>query len=203
MTGELVFFAAAVGVFWILLTRLEATGGTLAKRTVSPQLSRALAYADRLYREKKYLTAEKAYLEVLKLDHKNLLAYNRLGIIYSAQHNYGDAIECFEIAVRLVPSAVTYLNLGLAQYENHNYIKAIATINKSIMFEPSAQRYLALAKAYHKIADNKNTIETLEKAAELEPTRQILLLLRDSYRTAGKRELAAGVAARLKALTSA
>ena len=195
---ELLFIAAVIVVFWQLLHRLETVQGSLAPRKVSPHLTQALNYAERLYHEHKYVAAEKAYVAVLKQDHKNLQAYNRLGIIYSAQKNFSDAIECFEVATRLKPSATTCFNLGLAFYDNRNYIKSIAAIKKSIMFEPSIQRYVALAKACDKIADNKGMIEALEKAVELESNRQTLTLLRDAYAHAGKKDQSAEVAERLK-----
>jgi tetratricopeptide (TPR) repeat protein len=195
---ELVFFILIMVVFWQLLTRLESAQGQLASSKVSPQLTYALNYAERLYHEHKYVAAEKAYVAVLKIDHKNLQAYNRLGIIYSAQKNFTDAIECFEVATRLKPSATTCFNLGLAYYDNRNYIKAIATIKKAIMFEPSVQRYVALAKACDKIADNRGLIEALEKAVDLEPSRQTLTLLRDAYAHAGKKEQFTAVNERLK-----
>jgi tetratricopeptide (TPR) repeat protein len=189
-------------VFWRLLTRLETAQGSLASRKIAPQLKRALDYAERLYHDKKYVAAEKAYVAVLKIDHKNLQAYNRLGIIYSAQKNFSGAIECFEVATRLKPSAATCFNLGLAYYDNRNYIKAIATIRKSIMFEPSVQRYVALAKACDKVADNKGMIEALEQAAELEQTKQTLTLLRDAYAHSGKKEQASETGKRLRQLQS-
>lgn len=195
---ELVFFIVIIAIFWRVLSGQQTATGDLARRQTSPQLTAAMHYADRLYEEHRYLAAEKAYLAVLKLDHKNLMAYNRLGIIYSVQKNMADAIECFEIATRLKPSPTTYLNLGLGFYENHNYIKAIAAIKKAIMFEPSAQRYIALAKAYNKITDNKSMIVALENAVALEPSRTNLTLLRDAYHQAGKKDQHAAVSERLK-----
>jgi len=197
---ELVFFIVIVAVFWRVLSGQQVATGTLARRQLSPQLAIAIKYADRLYVERRFLAAEKAYLAVLKLDHKNLLAYNRLGIIYSNQKNLADAIECFEIATRLKPSPTTYLNLGLGFYENHNYIKAIAAIKKAIMFEPSPQRYIALAKAHNKIADTRSMIEALEHAVELEPSRTNLTLLRDAYHQAGKKDLLVAISERLKGM---
>ena len=46
-------------------------------------LDTLLDTAGRYYAEKNYLAAEKAYLKVLKVDHKNSLAYSRLGFVYS------------------------------------------------------------------------------------------------------------------------
>ena len=197
---ELVFFIVVIVIFWQVLSGQQSATGALARRQLSPQLTTAIGYADRLYDEHRFLAAEKAYLAVLKLDHKNLMAYNRLGIIYSAQKNMADAIECFEIATRLRPSSMTYLNLGIGFYENRNYIKSIAAIKKAIMFEPSAHRYIALAKAYSKITDTRSMIEALEHAVELDPSRSNLTLLRDAYYQAGKKDHLATVTERLKSL---
>jgi tetratricopeptide (TPR) repeat protein len=163
-----------------------AQGAPPLARPVSPQLASALGYADRLFAEKKWLGAEKAYLNVLKLDHKNLTAYSHLGIIYTTQKNFNDAIECFELAVRYKPSAPTYQNLAMALYENRNFVKAIAMFDKAIMFEPNAQRYIGLSKAYKKMNNLPKMIEALEQAAVCEPTKRILDLLASGYADAGR-----------------
>src|SRR5438045_706684 len=126
---ELIVVILALIVLQRQLAVLETGNATsaLAPRRNSAQLAQITTYADRLFGERKWLAAEKAYLSVLKLDHKNVTAYSHLGIIYSTQKNLADAIECFEIAARLRPSGATHQNLALAYYENRNYIKSIAT----------------------------------------------------------------------------
>ncbi len=172
--------------------QLLAVGGAvnmpavLAPKRVSPQLTQLTSYADRLYGEKKWLAAEKAYLNVLKLDHKNVTAYSHLGVIYSAQGNGADAIECFQIAAQLSPGAPTHQNLGSAYYENHSYAKAIAAFERAIMFEPSASRYLALARAYQKSQNTTAALAALERAAALEPSRRTLHALAIAYEEAGR-----------------
>lgn len=196
----IILFIAAVGAYWYFLSDLEHAQGNLASSKVSPQLTSALTYADRLYGDKNYIAAERGYVAVLKLDHKNLHSYNRLGMIYTAQKNFPDAIECFEVTTRLRPGATSYFNLGLAFYENGNYIKANSAIRKSIMFEPSTQRYIGLAKVCDKIADNKSMIEALESAVELESNRQTLTLLRDAYSQIGKTVKVDELTKKIKAL---
>lgn len=159
---------------------------SLAPRRQTPQLARLAEYADRLFGEKKWLAAEKAYLNVLKLDHKNVTAYNHLGIIYSTQKNLADAIECFQIASRIRPAGATFQNLAMAYYENRNYVKSIAAFEKAIMFEPSAQRYVGLSKAALKLKNPATSIQALEQAAKLEPTKRILQLLANAYTDADR-----------------
>ena len=180
---EVIIIVLAFGVLFRSLNSLEPAAATsaMAPGRNSARIAQMSDYADRLYSEKKWLAAEKAYLGVLKLDHKNVTAYVHLGIIYSTQKNLPDAIECFQIAARLRPSGVTFQNLGLAYFDNHNYIKSIAAFEKAIMLEPSATRYVGLSKAQNKLKDYSGMTASLEKAAGLESSKKILALLLDAY----------------------
>ncbi len=179
---ELIIIALAFAVLTRQLTALETgSSAPVVPGQVNHRLAQMAEYADRLYAEKKWLAAEKAYLGVLKLDHKNVTAFSHLGIIYSTQKNFPDAIECFQIAARLRPSATTFQNLGLAYFDNHNYIKSIAAFEKAIMFEPTASRYVGLSKAQGKLRNYTAVASSLEKAATLDPSKRILSLLADAY----------------------
>ena len=187
LTDAVVIIAAIVlGQTLKLSTTAAAAAPSLAPRRPTPQLTTAVSYADRLFAEKKWLAAEKAYVAVLKLDHKNLTAYSHLGIIYSTQKNFADAIECFQIGVRLRPTASTHQNLAMAYYENRNYVKAISAYEKSIMFEPSAARYIGLSKAYRKVSNTTQVVASLEQAIALDDSPRIKDLLAAAYEDAGR-----------------
>jgi tetratricopeptide (TPR) repeat protein len=181
----------------------EGAATTLAPKKAHPQLMQLTTYADRLYSEHKWLAAEKAYLSVLKLDHKNVTAYVHLGIIYSTQKNMPDAIECFQIATRLRPSGSTFQNLALAFYDNRNYIKSIAAYEKAIMFEPHAQRYVGLGKAHLKLKNVPLAITAFEQAAELDPSRRVLERLADAYEQAGRKDEAQATKNQINAVAPA
>ena len=178
------------GSWYVLHRQLSALehgpAHVLAPKRPNRQLAQLITYADRLYSEKRWRDAEKAYLGVLKLDHKNVTAYVHLGIIYSTQKNMPDAIECFEIATRLRPSGGTYQNLGLAFYDNRNFIKSIAAYEKALMFEPHAQRYVGLGKAHLKLANVAAAIAAFEQAAGLDPAKRTLERLAAAYTQAGR-----------------
>jgi tetratricopeptide (TPR) repeat protein len=200
---------AVVAGSWMILRRQlfaqehGAPSTVLAPRHSNAQLAQLTAYADRLYTERKWLAAEKAYLSVLKLDHKNFTAYTHLGIIYSTQKNMPDAIECFEIAARLKPSGRTFQNLALAFYDNHNFIKSIAAYEKSIMFEPHSARYVGLAKAHLKLHNVPAAITALEHAVDLDPVKPILERLADAYDQAERKNDAKAIYARIHLLDPA
>ncbi len=200
---------AVVAGAWVILRRQlfaqehDSPVSVLAPKRINARLAQLSAYADRLYSEHKWLAAEKAYLNVLKLDHKNVTAYVHLGIIFSTQKNMPDAIECFEIAAQLKPSGRTFQNLALAFYDNHNYIKSIAAYEKSIMFEPLAQRYVGLGKAHLKLHNMPVATTAFERAVELDPSRQVLERLAHAYDQARRESEAKAVYARIQLIDSA
>jgi tetratricopeptide (TPR) repeat protein len=181
-----------LGSWVVLQRRISALEGSnpvaLAPRKIDPQIAQLTAYADRLYTERKWLAAEKAYLNVLKLDHKNFKSYLHLGIIYSTQKNMSDAIECFQIATRLHPSGGTYQNLALAYYDNRNFIKSIAAYDRALALEPSAQRYVGQGKAHLKLHNLTAAAEAFEKAVDLDPSKRNIDRLADVYDEAGRKD---------------
>src|SRR5690349_8446655 len=142
---------------------------------ISDKLDRLWDIAQESLRDKKYLRAEKALLTILRVDERNATAYNRLGILYAKQQAYSDAIECFEIAQSLEPSASSLHNVGLIYYETKQYEKAALAFEQALNMEDDlSSRYIAYAKVQEKLGDNKKMIANLEKAVELEPNPQSL-----------------------------
>lgn len=148
--------------------------------------------------EQKYLNAEKALLTILRVDERNATAYNRLGILYAKQRAYTDAIECFEIAQSLEPSASSLHNVGLIYYETGQFDKAAIAFEQAIEMENGlAARHIAYAKVQEKLGHTRRMIESLEKAVELEPNPQSLAILADAYERANEAELALAIREKL------
>ncbi len=142
-------------------------------------------------RENRLLRAEKALLTILKIDEKNAAAYNRLGILYAKQKEYRDAIDCFEIACSIEPTASSLHNLGLIYYETENYPKAVTAFDEALKLDDTmAARHIAIAKAHEKLGNEKRMIEELERATELEPTRETYTILARAYQSVGAVEKA-------------
>ena len=115
MIIELALFVILFILTFLLLSKfkigfIESIVGGLATVPVShdTRLEGLLEIAGRYYSEKNFLAAEKAYLKVLKVDHKNSLAYSRLGFIYSHFGQVDDAVECFQIVADNYPNAASY-----------------------------------------------------------------------------------------------
>lgn len=158
---------------------------------VSERMTRLWDVAQAALKENKFLRAEKALLTILKLDQKNAAAYNRLGILYSRQKEYKDAIECFEIASSIEPSASSLHNLGLIYYETENYLKAESAFESALKLEDGlAARHIAYAKVQEALGHDEKLIKALEKAVELEPNQQTYRLLANGYEHVGNDEMA-------------
>jgi tetratricopeptide (TPR) repeat protein len=183
-----VFAALTIWIFY------RDTTGQITEQLpsrITERLDKLWQIAQEGLREKKYLRAEKALLTILRVDERHAAAYNRLGILYARQRAFNDAIECFEIAQSLEPSASSLHNVGLIYYETAQYYKAAIAFEQAIELENDlAARYIAYAKVQEKLGDNKKMISALEKAVGLEPNPQSLKILADAYERVGDMELA-------------
>jgi tetratricopeptide (TPR) repeat protein len=153
---------------------------------VSDRLGKLWDIVHQGMRDNRFLRAEKALLTILKIDEKNAAAYNRLGILYAKQKEYKDAIDCFEIACSIEPTASSLHNLGLIYYETENYEKAVTAFEEALKLDDSmAARHIALAKALEHLGNEKLMISHLEKATEIEPSKEALRLLSEGYKKRG------------------
>jgi tetratricopeptide (TPR) repeat protein len=156
---------------------------------ISEKLSGLWEIAHQGMRENRFVRAEKALLTILNIDKKNAAAYNRLGILYAKQKEFKDAIDCFEIASSIEPSASSLHNLGLIYYETENWEKAGTAFEHALKLEDTlAARYIAFAKVQEKLGNTSRVISSLEKAVELEPTRESLVLLYQAYISSGRED---------------
>lgn len=155
-------------------------------RKISDKIGGLWDIAHQGMRENRFLRAEKALLTILKIDQKNAAAYNRLGILYAKQKEYKDAIDCFEIASSIEPTASSLHNLGLIYYETENYIKAATAFEQALKLEEElAARHIAYAKVQEKLGNTKLMLQGLERAVELEPNNESYTLLKNAYEGAG------------------
>jgi len=182
----------------------EPTKATASPSSLTAKLDKLWEIAQDSINERKYLRAERALLTILKVDERNATAYNRLGILYAKQKEYNDAIECFEIAQSLEPSASSLHNVGLIYYETGNYQKAAIAFEQALGMESGLpSRYIAYGKVQEKLKDLKKMTDAYEKAVELEPSPQMLRFVADAYARTDQHELAEKTLAVLTQMTTA
>lgn len=189
----LIAIFGGISVWLYRRSTTEVKGQQLPER-ITEKLDKLWQIAQEGLQEQKYLRAEKALLTILRVDERNAAAYNRLGILYAKQRAFNDAIECFEIAQSLEPSASSLHNVGLIYYETGQYEKAALAFEQAIEMESElSARQVAYAKVQEKLGNNKKMIEALEKAVELEPHPHSLKILADAYERTGDMELAEAI----------
>lgn len=190
MFGILLIALLGGWAIWRRQTIIEVATDLPVK--ISEKLDRLWDVAQESLRDKKYLRAEKALLTILRVDERNATAYNRLGILYAKQQAFKDAIECFEIAQSLEPSASSLHNVGLIYYETKQYEKAALAFEQALNMEDDlSSRYIAYAKVLEKLGKFSRMIEALEKAVAIDPIPQTLTILADAYERNGQADLAA------------
>lgn len=164
-----------------------------AKLKFADKLDKLWDIAQESLQDKKYLRAEKALLTILRVDERNATAYNRLGILYAKQQAFSDAIECFEIAQSLEPSASSLHNVGLIYFETEKYSKAALAFEQAIAMEKDTpSRHIAYAKVQEKLGNKKKVISSLEYAVAIDDRKnpQSLRILADAYERDGQIEIA-------------
>lgn len=197
-------FTIFIGLFiltFLLLSRykirlIDMAVENLAVLPIShdTRLESLLEIAGRYYAEKNYLAAEKAYLKVLKVDHKSSLAYSRLGFIYSHFGQVDDAIECFQIVADTYPNAASYYNLAMMLFKNRKFKRSARALEKSIELEETPARLIALARVYRILGQYELQINTLTRAMELEPESiSIMQLLAEAYIHGGDQKKAQSI----------
>ncbi|QHN42803.1 tetratricopeptide repeat protein [Candidatus Mycosynbacter amalyticus] len=191
MFGLLLLVIIGIAVVFHRQTIHEVASETKLK--FADKLDRLWDIAQESLRDKKYLRAEKALLTILRVDERNATAYNRLGILYAKQQAFPDAIECFEIAQSLEPSASSLHNVGLIYFETEKYDKAALAFEQAIAMEEGVpSRHIAYAKVQEKLGHKKKVIESLQLAVELDGHKnpQSLRILADAYERDGNQEQA-------------
>lgn len=189
MIGLLVILAIGIWILYRRQTSPEVVADLPVK--ISEKLDQLWSIAQESIQSQKYLRAEKALLTILRVDERNASAYNRLGILYAKQKSFKDAVECFEIAQSLEPSASSLHNVGLIYLEIGEYDKAALAFEQALEIDSELPaRHIAYAKVQEKLGHDKKMIDALEKAVELEPIPQTLNILADAYERTERQELA-------------
>jgi superkiller protein 3 len=190
MLGVVTLVALSGVALWQRQTFVEVVADLPSK--LSDKLDRLWEIAQDSLKDRKYLRAEKALLTILRVDERNATAYNRLGILYAKQQAFSDAIECFEIAQSLEPSASSLHNVGLIYYETEAYDKAALAFEQALRLEENvASRHIAYAKVQEKLGNSKQMLTSLQRAIEIEKNPQTLSILADAYDRTGQSEQAA------------
>ncbi len=194
------FFITGIGL-WLLGLKDPKVNNTKIPSLLADKIDKYWEVAQKAIADQHFLRAEKALLNILKIDQKNAAAYNRLGILYTKERNFSEAVECFEIAQSLEPTANNLHNVGLIYYNLQEYSKSVLAFEQALEIDDTlASRYIAYAKALEKNHQLSKSIEALEKAISIEENPQTLKMLALAYHSQGKDDLAKSLYLKAKTL---
>ncbi len=190
MIAEIIVVGVAAYVCFIIIRRGDSllTSSLLGFMSGKPmshdeRVERLISLADRYYSEHKYVPAERAYLRVLRLDHRNTHTYNRLGFIYTQLGNAADALECFKIVASQRPSAAHYHNYAMALFKNREFKQAAEVLIKANAIEKTQTRLISLARIYRILGEYSKQAEILQEALDMQggDSIEILHLLAETH----------------------
>lgn len=150
------------------------------------QKIKALSFAaEEDMKEGKIDEAEKKYIEIISLDHRNIEAYKKLGRLYLEQKNYDHAHETLEHILKLNPNdAETLIDLGLLQKQKGENEKALLTFERAVQLEPADPQNLDFLIEMSIIVGNKVLAEeTFKKLREANPENQKLAEFEERIKT--------------------
>ena len=109
---------------------------------LSGRVGRLLAEAEKCAGEERWEEAEKRYIEILKLDAKNIGASRGLAGVYLNQRLYDQARETLEYLVRLDPADSHRVELGRLYLAGGELPKAFEQFRTAVQAEPYNPKYL-------------------------------------------------------------
>jgi len=122
-----------------------------------------------------YDEAIKWLIESIRLNPDDAEAYCGLGNAYCSKNDYAQAVECFEMAIRLKSDnaikTMAYSNLGGIYSEIYkDYDKAIKYIEMAIKINPNDEYYYSnLGHCYRSKGDYDNAIKCYENTIKVKP----------------------------------
>ena len=116
-------------------------------------------------------TAEKKYIEAVRLDSKNIEAYFGLGSVYYSQGQVDEAIETFKFILQIDDGDVkTLVKLAEIEEKKNNIEGAVEYYDRALLLEDSnPARFAKVADLLYALNKCDGSIEAISQAVELEP----------------------------------
>jgi tetratricopeptide (TPR) repeat protein len=100
-------------------------------------LNQAMHQGAEAFQRRDYPAAKRAYLEATKLEPKSRLAWNNLGRVYAALHEYSNAEEAYKRQIEINPNdPYAYNNLGIVYRALKREDDAVVWFRKQIAVSP-------------------------------------------------------------------
>lgn len=149
-----------------------------------------LEEARRLAKSDNWKQAEGKYIEIIKIDQKNIDAYQGLAQLYLDNNKNAEARQILEFLLKLgAEDADTYINFANLAWEENNLDEAKIYYLKALSLDGSkVAARVNLGLVYNELGDKESAMQQFRAAFELEPNnpRYLDLLLESSIQIGDK-----------------
>lgn len=117
---------------------------------------------------------EQYFLDIIKLEPKNLTHYDALGKYYLENHNVTDAKDIYLYLTKHQPGNEAYhAKLAFCYYQTKNFNKAAEHYQKSLALDSTQpNRYYNLGLSLEASKRHEEALKAIAKALEIEPTNE-------------------------------
>jgi tetratricopeptide (TPR) repeat protein len=183
----------------VLNTKVENLNTKTEK--IKTRTAELLEEAQALAKEDDWKSAEGKYIEVIKIDAKNIEAYSGLGRLYAEHKKYNEARQIFEFLLKLnVATPELYLDIANLAWEENNLDEAKIYYLKALDLDGTQMiARINLGLIYAEIGDKDSAAQQFGAALELDPKNpRYLDLLAESCIQIGQADLAKRALVNLK-----
>ncbi len=115
--------------------------------------------------------AADAFVYIIKLDNKNIAAYNNLGNVFKSQKRFEDAKKNYSKALEINPSFInSTINLGNLYYELNDFQNATIFYHKAIKIDhKNALAHYNLGLVYQSIGEFENSKKEFTEVLKINP----------------------------------
>lgn len=137
---------------------------------LSETIEARLRAAERLAEEERYEEAERAYIDVIRMDNRHAGAYRGLGKVYLKNGQHEESEQTFLFLLKLTPHDDSiYVKLGQNAYQAGDRTKAIAYYEQGVAANQQVPlRHFELADLYREDGQKEKAREEYKSAVELE-----------------------------------
>ncbi len=146
--------------------------------------------------------SEAYYLDMIKLQPKNLSNYDLLGKFYLEQSNHSDARDIYEYLCNHEPGNPEFqARLGYCLYQNKQFAKAAEHYQKSLALDSTQpNRYYNLGLSLEGAGNFPESVKNFETAISLEPSVKYYISLSNVYLKLNNGQLAREILHKAQAL---
>ena len=154
-----------------LIEKSESKKGSIEKRDVVGELKVILQEGEYALSQGDLDSAEKKYIEAVRLDSKNIEAYFGLGSVYYLQGQVDEAVETFKFILQIDNDSVkTLVKLAEIEEKKNNIERAVEYYDRAFLIEDSnPTRFAKVADLLYSIGKCDASVEAISQAVELEP----------------------------------